>query len=383
MVKPIDRAWEEISQKTLEQNLLTIRDKICDNSMVMGVLKADAYGHGAKEVAKVLAKQNIDWLGTATIVEGFEIREVVKDIPLLIFGALPLDDVLEAAEKKVTISGISLDYLEKIETFMRDKKSQHPIDIHLKIDTGLNRTGLTCREDNIDEVINNIKRIKQMKYIRITGIFTHFACPTHETKRNEEITNMQANRFFALLDELDKQEIDVGIKHCCGSLAAVYYPEYQLDLIRAGVIIYGVMGSNFDNSEFQLKQAMSLKSRVIHVHEMKKGEFMSYNALFEAQEDTKVALLSIGYADGYRQVLTNRSKVLINDEYYPTVGRICMDYVMVNLGSESTVSVGDEVTLIGYDQKNFIPVSYIADLCNEIEAEVTCNINKRVPRIMI
>lgn len=256
------------------------------------------------------------------------------------------------------------------------------VDIHVKIDTGLNRAGMLLRDDNLEEIVQKIKAIKAMKHVNVTGIFSHFACPNFESQFNVEFTKLQYSRFDRLIQRLQQDEVDVGIKHICGSLAAVNFPEMQLDMVRIGVLLFGITAPNFDLVKYPLRQAMTVKARVIHLHTLKKGEYISYGCLFRASKDMRVALLSIGYADGYRGTLTNKSRVLVNGKYCNTIGKICMDYTMVAV-DDTDVKIGDTAILLGYDGNMLIPASYIAQLTGEVEAEIICNFNKRVPRIYV
>lgn len=382
-MKAQDRAWIEVSKEILINNYNNIRERIAPDKKIMGILKADAYGHSGPQVAKYLEQENIEWLGVATFSEAVSIRNAGVKTPVLVFGRIPKEDVMAAIENHITLSGISMEYIMELDEYIQSQNSRKCVDIHIKIDTGMNRNGLYCRMDNVYQIFDEVVQIKKLKCINVTGIFTHFASPNYKSDFTVQFTKMQYKIFSLLLRLLEKENIDIGIRHSCGSLAAVNFPEMQMDMIRAGVILYGITAKDFDSDRYGLKQAMSLKSRIIHIHEMKKGEYISYGQLFQADKDMRVALLSIGYADGYRSTLTNRTHVLIHGKYYNIIGKICMDYIMVDIDNEDDIKVGDEVVLLGYCKDGFIPASYLAEMTGELEAEIICNINKRVPRVFI
>lgn len=377
-----DRAWAEVSKNAIRNNFMIVKNQIASHAKIMGILKADGYGHNIVPSAVCLEESGVDWIGVATFPEAMQLRSADIHTPILTFSRIPLDDVITAAEQRITVSGVSYEHISELNAKLEGIRNDLVIDIHIKIDTGLNRTGMLLREDNLEEIVQKVKAIKAMKNVRVTGIFSHLACPNYDTPFNVKFTKLQYSRFASLLERLSEDGVDVGIRHICGSLAAVNFPEMQLDMIRAGVLLFGITAPNFNLKKYPLVQAMTLKARVIHVHTLKKGEYISYGCLFQAPEDMEVALLSIGYADGYRGTLTNKSHVLINGTFCDTVGKICMDYTMVAV-EKSTVKVGDTVVLMGYDQDKWIPASYLAQLTGEVEAEVICNLNKRIPRLYI
>lgn len=377
-----NRAWAEISKDAIKHNCEIIKSDIACDTKIMGILKADGYGHDIAQAAACLEECGVDCFGVATFPEAMKVRAVSPAKPILTFSRIPINDLETAVESKITVSGVSFEHINAMNTYLASIPGNKKIDIHIKIDTGLNRTGMILREDNLEEIIRNIETIKAMDHIRVTGIFSHFACPNYNSPFNVEFTKLQYDRFHRLLNRLEKANIEVGIRHICGSLAAVNFPEMQLDMIRVGVLIFGITAPDFDLEKYPLVQAMTLKARVIHIHTLKKGEYVSYGCLYQAPKDMRIALLSIGYADGYRGTLTNKAHVLVNGNYCDTVGKICMDYTMIAT-EDPSLKIGDAVTLLGYDNGNKIPASYLAQLTGEVEAEIICNINKRVPRIYV
>lgn len=377
-----DRAWAEVSKEAILHNYAIVKSKIAPQASVMGILKADGYGHDIVCAAQVLEECGVDWIGVATFPEAVNVRAAGVKTPILMFSRVPLCDVISAAERHITVSGVSFEHIEEMNSYLERVGKDTVVDIHVKIDTGLNRAGMLLRDDNLEEIVQKIKAIKAMKHVNVTGIFSHFACPNFESQFNVEFTKLQYSRFDRLIQRLQQDEVDVGIKHICGSLAAVNFPEMQLDMMRIGVLLFGITAPNFDLVKYPLRQAMTVKARVIHLHTLKKGEYISYGCLFRASKDMRVALLSIGYADGYRGTLTNKSRVLVNGKYCNTIGKICMDYTMVAV-DDTDVKIGDTAILLGYDGNMLIPASYIAQLTGEVEAEIICNFNKRVPRIYV
>jgi len=255
------------------------------------------------------------------------------------------------------------------------------VKIHIKIDTGMTRVGFAPGY----EAVKNVVRISKLSGVVIEGIFTHFS---KADEADRAYTFMQFERFMSICSELKRIGILIPIKHVANSAAAMMYPEMHMDMIRTGIIQYGLYPSNeVDKSVLNLKPAMTLKSNVIMVKRIEAGVSISYGGTFVTERNSYIATLPIGYADGYSRLLSNKSKVLINGKYAPIVGNICMDQCMVDvtdiieLGTE--VKVGDEVVLFGKQGNNFIDVTSLAEMIGTINYELVCIIGKRIPRVYL
>ncbi|ACL77220.1 alanine racemase [Ruminiclostridium cellulolyticum] len=372
----LNRAWAEISLDNIAHNIREIRKITGKNAEIMGVVKADAYGHGVMEVAKTLLENGASRFAVSMLDEAIQLRRAGIEVPILILGYTDPIRANEIIENDVTQSVFSHDLAQALsdEAVRQGKK----VKIHIKIDTGMSRIGFLPGYSAVKNVVD----ISTLPNIIIEGLFTHFATAD---EKNRDYTYTQFERFMSICCELQRIGIHIPVKHCANSAAVIEYPEMHLDMVRPGIILYGMYpSSEVDKSKIDLKPAMTLKANVIMVKEVEKNTSISYGRIFTTNRTSKIATIPIGYADGFTRMLSNKGKVLIHGELAPVVGRICMDQCMVDVTHiGSKVEVGDEVVLIGSQGQNNIMVEDVAQTIGMINYELVCIVGKRIPRAFV
>ena len=367
------RTWCDVSLDNLKYNIEQIKSKVDENVMLCGIVKANAYGHGVEEIASVLVEQGFDYLAVAFIDEAVELRLCGFEQPVLILGNTPKDTTYQVVEYNITASVYDTDTAKALSC--EAVKQNKSVKIHLKIDTGMGRIGFVPNLQTVSDIIE----ISKLPNIEIEGIFTHFACADCEDRK---MTLEQYNRFISLVDELEKAGVKIPIKHCCNSAGIVNYPEMHLDMVRAGIILYGMYPSDI-GYDIDLKPLMNFKSSVINIKTVKAGETISYGATYTTKSEMKIATIAVGYADGYSRLLSNCGRVLVNGQFADIVGRICMDQCMIDVTNVHNISIGDEVILFGADKNEKLPVEELAVKLGTINYELPCIINNRVPRCYV
>lgn len=325
---------------------------------MMAIIKANAYGHGYQEVANVLKDHpHISMFGVATLKEAIDLRKIGIQQDILVLGAIPLEDLDMVIENNISLTLYSKDYMKEIIHLFHHS---HPVKVHLKIDTGMNRLGLKSKEE-FEEVL----QICSKPIFQIDGVFTHFA--TADDEAQIDAYHDQLYMFYEIVGEHSFQYI-----HCQNSAAMMYHEEPKSNIARCGIAMYGVDPAGNDCE--QLKQVMSLYTKVAMVKKVKKGERIGYGLTYTASEDEFIATLPIGYADGFIRANQGR-EVYINGHYYPIVGRVCMDQVMVKV--DETVKVHDLVEIFG----SHLSLARMAKELHTIPYEITCLVSERVERI--
>jgi alanine racemase len=372
----LNRAWAEINLDNIAHNIREIRRITHKNAEIMGVVKADAYGHGVMEVTRTLLANGAQRLAVSMLDEAIQLRRNGIEAPILILGYTDPIRANEIIENDVTQTVYSRELAQALsnEAVRQGKK----VKIHIKIDTGMSRMGFLPGYS----AVKNVVEISQMPNIIIEGLFTHFATAD---EKNREFTLMQFERFMSICSELQRIGIHIPVKHCANSAGIIEYPEMHLDMVRPGIILYGMYPSEeVDKSKINLKPAMTLKANVILVKEVEKNTSISYGRIFTTQRISKIATIPIGYADGYTRMLSNKGKVLIREQFAPVVGRICMDQCMIDVTDiEGNVEVGDEVVLIGAQGDKVITVEDVAGSIGMINYEFVSIVGKRIPRAFI
>ncbi|MGL5352170.1 MAG: alanine racemase [Clostridium sp.] len=372
MDKNIRPVWAEIDLDCIKHNIIEIRKQVGDKKII-AIVKADAYGHGAIDVSTVLLENGADKLGVAVITEALELRESGINAPILILGYTPLCFAHDLITQNIEQTVFSLEYAIGLsEIAIKEGKE---IDIHIAIDTGMGRVGFLTNEDGI----NDIEKISKLKNINIKAMFTHFSSADESDK---EYTMKQMNKFKEFNKKLEERGIEIKEKHLSNSAAIIDIEEAYFDAVRPGIIMYGYYPSNeVIKEKINLKPALTLKSNIVHVKVLQKGEYISYGREFKTERESIIATLPIGYADGYTRALYKEGKVIINGQLAPIVGRICMDQCMIDVTDIDPVKVSDEVILIGEDKGIKFNADDIAKLLNTINYEVLCVIGKRIPRV--
>ncbi len=369
-----ERVIAEINLDNIAYNMNNIRKKVNKKTKIMAVVKADAYGHGAVEVAKTALYNGADWLGVAIIDEAIELRKNNIFEPILILGHTIEHKLLQVIKYDITQTVFSFEMAKKLSD--EATKIKKKVNIHIKIDTGMSRLGFLPTDESIDEIL----AIKNLPYINITGIFTHFATADMKDKT---FTKEQFEKYMWVIKKLEEKGINNIIKHISNSGAILDIDEYSLDMVRAGIILYGMYPSNQVLKSIKLKPAMSLKTHISFIKEIEPDVSVSYCRTYFTNKKTKIATIPVGYADGYARILSNRARVLINGEYANIIGNICMDQFMIDITNIQNVKQGDIVTLMGEDNNNHITAEELANLQNTINYEIVCNIGKRIPRVYI
>ncbi|MFA7636938.1 MAG: alanine racemase [Monoglobales bacterium] len=369
------RTWAEVDLGAIENNIKNIKEYVGDNIKVLAVVKADAYGHGSVPVAKRLTENGADYLGVAFVGEAEELRSAGIDCPILLLGYTNAADVEKAVELGVTPT---IFHFETAKRFSDAAiKAGKVVKIHVKIDTGMNRVGFECNDKSVEEIV----KISKLENLEIEGIFTHFACADEALR---EYTDYQAENFLGFIGKLEKQGINILIKHACNSAGIIGFPEYHFDMVRAGIITYGIAPSEeVDISKLNLKPALTVKSTVSRVFDIAPGEKISYGGTFIAQKPMKAAVLPIGYADGYLRALSNKGIVLVNGQYAKVIGRICMDQCIIDVTNVNNINVEDEVIIAGGSHDCPVSFEALAKICDTISYELFCVIGKRVPRVYL
>lgn len=376
-MKHYDRAWAEIDLDALLFNIESIQEKIAKDTKMIAVIKTDGYGHGAKQIAQVLEEEQQVWgYAVATAEEAFILRDSKIQKPILALGYTFPYSYERFIKEDIRSTVFTLDTAKELSDIaVKNKKN---CKIHLKIDTGMTRIGI-----NPDaEGLALIRQICALPSLEIEGIFTHFAT-ADESDKTKTYHQMQLFQEFA---EQVEQEIQqkIPMKHCSNSAGIVELPEANMDAVRAGIILYGLWPSDIvqANNRIQLKPMFTLKSRVVYVKTVPKGQEISYGGTYTTMRETKVATICIGYGDGYPRSLSNVGVVLLQGQRVPILGRVCMDQFMVDVTDlDLPVCVGDIVTLIGKDGRECITMEELGKLSGRFNYELVCDIGKRIPRI--
>ena len=375
----VKRTWAEISLEAIRHNFKEIKSRVNGKAKLCCVIKADGYGHGAVEVAHLYEKLGADFFAVSNIDEGIEIRNSGCTLPVVILGYTPVSDAKRLSDYNISQAVFSLEYAKSLSE--ECVKNDCSVKIHIKIDTGMSRIGFMCQEFPRDN--NSIKEIKEacnLKNLELEGLFTHF-CVSDEAMEGKEFTYRQYENFRYVKEELEKSGLDIKISHCSNSGAIEDYADTYCDMVRAGIILYGLAPSGKLQGKFNLIPAMTLKTAVAYVKELKKGATVSYGRTFTAENDMKIATVPIGYADGYIRQNAKDGYMLVNGKKAKIVGRICMDQTMLDVTDIENVNTGDEVIVFGTGENGEPTADSIAQNTDTINYEVVCLVGKRVPRI--
>jgi alanine racemase len=372
----LNRAWAEINLDNIAHNVREIRRITNKKAEIMGVVKADAYGHGVMETARTLLDNGVTRLAVSMLDEAIQLRQSGFRVPILILSYTDPGRAEEIILNDVTQTVFSVDLAEALSAAA--VKLGRSIKIHIKIDTGMTRVGFMPGYSAVKNVVN----ISRLPGIIIEGLFTHFASAD---ERDKTYTYMQFEQFMSICSELNRIGVHIPVKHVCNSAAIIEFPEMHLDMVRPGIILYGLYPSDdVDKDKISLKPAMMLKADIILVKDVEKGTSISYGRVFTTKEDSRIATVPIGYADGYSRVLNGKGMVLVNGELAPVVGRICMDQCMIDVtGLKTEVKVGDEVVLFGRQGDREIKVEDLASQIGTVNYEVACIVGKRIPRVYL
>lgn len=367
-------SWAEINLDNLVFNLEAFRRRIDPGIKIMAVVKADGYGHGAVEVARVAVEKGCDYLGVGFLDEGIELRKAGIEAPVLILGHTPPEQVREVLDYQLVPTVFSLELAEALDREARGRGQRARI--HVKVDTGMGRLGIFPWEEGR----SFLEKVSHMPGLELEGLFTHFASAD---ERDKARTRQQVARFQDLVLSLSRRGLRVPLKHAANSAAAIDMPETNLDMVRLGIGIYGLYpSSQVQAARVPLRPLMSIKSKVIFLKKVPPGTPISYGGTYTTRQESWIATLPLGYGDGYSRLLSGKARVLLRGNSYPVVGRICMDQMVVDLGrGDPGVSNGEEVVILGEQGPRRITAEEIAGWMGTINYEVTCAVSKRVPRV--
>lgn len=366
--------WTEIDLDVIAQNMRIIRD-LSKSKEVAAVVKADAYGHGSVALAKTLLENGATRFAVARLDEAIELRHHGITAPIFILGYTDPARASEAIAYNVDVC--MYDY-EEAKIFSAEAVKQNSkVAFHIAIDTGMERIGYRPNSDSVAEIV----KISKLPNVVLEGIFTHF-CLADTTDKT--FTHKQYQRFKWVCDELAKQNVKINVHHCANSAAIIDLPQYHYDMVRAGVIMYGMAPSaEVDIKHTGLKPAMSFKCEVTLVKTVNAGEGIGYGHKYIADSKRTIATIPVGYADGYTRLLSGKAEVLIHGKRAKVVGNICMDQCMVDVTDIPDVKVGDEVVIFGTQGNECILADELADKLGTINYEITCMISRRVPRFYL
>ena len=377
VMKNYKRVYAKVNLKNIKENFEGMTALVDAKSRFFAVIKADGYGHGAVEIAKVLeAEERLYGFAVATAEEALELREHQIEKPILILGYTFPDCYEQLAEKDIMPAVFREDSLQQLAEAAR--KTGRKIKVQVKVDTGMHRIGVTPDEAGLSFV----EKLLSVKELELEGIFTHFA-------RADEIDKTSALAQFECFQQFVSRieetfQITIPYKHCANSASILELPQTHLDLVRAGVALYGLWPSEEVSKEtMELKPALSLYSHIVYIKEIEKGDAVSYGGTFVADKKMRVATIPVGYGDGYPRGLSNKGYVLIRGKKAPILGRVCMDQFMVDVTDIPEAAMDDQVTLIGTDGAETITMEELGDLSGRFNYELACDLGKRIPRVYI
>lgn len=385
MTEIIRRTWAEIDLDALAQNYRRVREATDQRAKVCCVVKADGYGHGALRIAAELQSLGADWFAVSNLEEALQLRRGGIERPILVLGFTPPEEAAALSEGDVSQCVYSTEYAEKLS--MCAKVAGVKVKIHAKIDTGMSRLGFYFQDIFRDEgAIDEVIKACSLPGLIPEGVFSHFAV-SDEGKAGDAFTMRQ----FGCFKEMSEALVRAGVggdkpplRHCANSAAVFDYPLSHLDMVRAGVVLYGLYPSGQLRARPDLRPVLSLRSVVSHVKTLLPGATVSYGRRFTAQQETRVATVPVGYADGYPRALgPGGAVVLIRGQRCPVLGRICMDQLMADVSGVEGAAMGDRVTLIGRDGTEEITAGEVAGWEGTINYEVVCALSKRVPRVYL
>jgi alanine racemase len=366
--------WAEVDLAALAGNLRVIRAQVGGEVKVMAAVKADAYGHGAVECARRLEREGIDWFGVALPEEGIELRRAGIRNPILCLGGFWAGQENACLQQNLTPVVYRLDMIETLDRAAR--AAVLIADVHLKIDTGMGRLGV--RSDDLREFSKALSRYQN---IRVDGLMTHLA--SADDPAHEDFTRNQLKRFDQAITLFRELGFAPTYVHAANSAASFAYPAARGNIVRPGGTLYGFRRDVLppDIEAPQLRPVLSLRSRIMLLKTVGKGEQLGYGGTFETTRESLIATVPIGYDDGYRRSLSNRGRVIVRQTFAPVVGRVSMDLTLVDVTDVPGVSLHDQVTLLGRDGELSITAEDLGDLAGTISYEITCGISSRVPRI--
>ena len=371
----LKRSWADISLDNLQHNYQELRKHIPSETRFLGVVKADAYGHGAVPISRHLRELGAQFLAVSNIEEAAQLRYAGIRGPILILGYTPVKHAEDLAKMGLRQEVHSLEYAQALNEQL--KGLHRRVRVHLKLDTGMSRLGFFAYDH--PEILDQLKIVAGLENLLIEGVFTHFPVADSLNPSDEAFTRKQFHRFMEMISAMNACGIQPEIRHCCNSGGTILYPEYALDMVRPGIATYGVHPSAELAHRIELKPVMSLHSTIFQIRDYEPDISVSYGRAYTTSRRERIAVVGIGYADGLSRSFSGKISFRLHGKTVPQVGRICMDMCMVDISNVPEARVGDTITVFGENQG----VEALADQLNTIPYEILCGINKRIPRIFL
>lgn len=369
-----NRAWAEIDLSALEHNFDVIQKHA--GCPVLCIVKANAYGHGAVPVAHCLARRGAAYFGVATGDEALELRAAGIRAPILILGYVDEADMPAVVRHEITVPVYDRQTAELFSSAACAEGK--PIKIHFALDTGMSRLGFQAQHTK--ETITELLEIAKMPGLQVDGAFTHFAVSDTATSEDTEFTKQQLARFRAVCDGLEAAGLPIPIKHCANSGGVVQYPDSYLDMVRAGIILYGYQPDPNNPVRIGVRPVMTVKTHIVQVRELEAGRLVSYGCTYRTEHAIREAVVAIGYADGFLRAGSGRASIVIDGQAVPVIGRVCMDMLMVELKEGVHAQRGDIVTVFG---DAAVTAETLAEAAGTIAYEVLCAVSHRIPRVYL
>ncbi len=375
-MKTYSRVYAEIDLNAILHNMAQMQSRISKETKIMSVIKTDGYGHGAVPIGRELESLAVTWgYATATIEEAQILRRNGLQKPILVLGAVFPEQYSALMTESIRATVFSLRQAQEMEKAAAQAGAQ--ITVHVKIDTGLSRLGFQVTEEAVEE----IAQIAAMPHMIMEGMFTHFA---KSDAKDKTMAKEQMEKFSKIRELLVSRQVTVPMIHCSNSAAIIDMPEANMDVVRAGISLYGLWPSDEVQKEnLDLKPVLSLKSRIVFLKDLEPNRTVSYGATYQTNGWQKIATIPVGYGDGYPRSLSNKGYVLIHGKRAPICGRICMDQFMVDVTHIPEAREGDTVVLVGTDGKECISMEDIGELSGRFNYEFACDLGKRIPRVYV
>ncbi|MBD3347754.1 MAG: alanine racemase [Candidatus Eisenbacteria bacterium] len=367
--------WIEIDLDALESNIAEVRSRIQEGVGVILVVKADAYGHGAVEVARTAVESGVDMLGVATLHEGIELRQAGIDAPILILSPSMENETGAIVEYDLSCSVQSLAIGRALSRACVERRKKATV--HVEVDTGMGRSGVL-----LEEAVPFVSAVAKLPEICLEGLFTHF--PSSDD--DPEFTETQVDSFLELLATLERKGLSVPLRHAANSggvLGVPHSAESPFNMVRPGLMVYGLTPSPASGADASLRQVMSFKSRIAQIRELPAGHPVSYGRTWRTSSEMRMGVVPAGYGHGYSWRLSNKGEVLVRGKRAPVIGRVTMDVTLIDLRGVPDASVGDEVVLFGRQGEDEVSVDEVAQKVGTINYEVICGIGKRVTRVYV
>lgn len=364
--------WIEVDLNAIKHNLEAVKSKVGSGTKILAIVKADAYGHGAVKVSQTLEQNGTNMLGVAFPGEGIELRNNNITIPILILNPVLSEQIEDVIQHSLDVTVNSLDIANEIS--ITAKKYHRNIRIHVEIDTGMGGAGV-CQ----DKALPFIKALLLIENLEIEGVFTHFSS---SEEKDKSFTYEQNRKFKEVIKQLENEKITIPLIHAANSAAILDIDDSHFNMVRPGLILYGIFPSKYVSRNIELKQSMSFKTRIINLKELDQGSVIGYGRTFEIMKQTTVATIPVGYKDGFGRGFSNLGEVLVHGKRVPIIGRVCMDRCFIDVTDLSDVEIGSEVILLGEQDNETISIESAAEMIGTIPYEIVCNVGTITPKKM-